>query len=113
MDTIARNTLPFTLDTLPAFPVSSPAESQVDAIYRYLRDLADARLISPVERLLLPGITELAAVFRCTNLALYDALKALQSNGYEYQFTSAAGPLLLWRKPEPNASSQFNLRRTP
>jgi hypothetical protein len=68
-------------------------------IASYLEQLAQERLSPLVGPLELPSMSELSSFFDCSFLKVYDAFRLLRERGYDYQFSSVDGTMLVWRQP--------------
>lgn len=100
---ISRATL-INLEHFPAYHVPVGECSQVENITGYLIKLVNEPLVTHGGYLELPSISNLSVFFRCSFLEVYDAFKALRKQGYDYQFSSLDGAMLVWisgpAKPE-------------
>lgn len=82
------------LEHFPAYEVPVSKRGLATHIARYLKGLlADSRQAKQVE---LPSFSVLSKFFRCTHLEIYDAFKALRSQGYDYQFSGLDGSVIVW-----------------
>jgi hypothetical protein len=84
------------LEHLP--PYQKKTVYRDNAITSYLEALAHMKLDRHTHYLELPSMSRLSVFFSCSFIEVYDAFRALQEKGYEYQFSSVDGTMLVWRR---------------
>jgi hypothetical protein len=84
------------LEHLP--PFQKNAAGQATAIASYLEALTRSRLDRNTHYLELPSVNRLSGFFGCSFLGVYDAFRALREKGFDYQFSSVDGAMLVWRQ---------------
>lgn len=85
------------LDQFPMYQVPSSKSDLTTSITKYLRTLLNSKLTKGENNLELPSFSLLAVFFKCSCLEIYDAFKALRSQGYDYHFSSLDAGVLVWR----------------
>ncbi len=89
-----------TLINLEDFPSYKPPAGQSKLIPHtadYLKLLVDTKLSNGNRSVELPSLSLLADFFNCSHLAIYDIFRALQLQGYDYQFSSLDRAVLVWK----------------
>jgi|GEM_PF-6843442 len=87
------------LEQLPAFVISN-TNSRAKGVFLYLEKLVTRELRQPKESLILPSLAQFSTYLQCEPLEIYDALRALRQQGYDYQFAKFDQPLLIWQKAD-------------
>jgi len=107
MSSPAPQSKSLSLEQLPAFVIPNLDEkSRAKGVFHYLEKLITRELRQPHASLLLPSLAQFSSYLQCEPLEIYDALRALRQQGYEYQFAKFEQPLLIWQKIDPIQEKQ-------
>lgn len=85
------------LEHFPAYEMPDSKKGLVAHIAKYLTMMLTGLSARDGQYIELPSLSMLSKFFRCTHLEIYDAFKAIRSQGYDYQFSSLDGALLVGR----------------
>jgi hypothetical protein len=85
------------LEHFPAYEVPTIKKNLVPNIAKYLKGLLSDKLYRDGRYIELPSFSMLCKFFRCRHLEIYDAFKILRTQGYDYQFSSLDGAVMVWK----------------
>lgn len=84
------------LEHFPAYEPRGEKRGVIPQVTAYLKALVDSKLEKGAGYLELPSFSTLAEFFKCSYLEIYDIFRTLRNQGYDYQFSSLDGTVLVW-----------------
>jgi hypothetical protein len=90
-----------TIIRLEHFPAYFPNEDKLnrsETIAQFLRNVIVERLPRKASLLHLPSLSQLAFFFRCSHLEIYDSLRTLRTQGFDFTLAGIDTPVELWRQ---------------
>ena len=93
---VSRATI-INLEHFPVYRKPKGAKDGVSHITKFLKKLLSSASYQYCASIELPALGTLARFFHCTYLEIYDALKALRSQGYDFQFSNLEEHVIVWK----------------
>jgi hypothetical protein len=95
MNQSASRAIELNPEHFPIYQLSDNA-TVVDQVSKYIKTLLDEKMNKHGGYVALPSLNRLSRFFKCSYLEVYDAIKFLRTQGYDYQFSSVDGLVQVW-----------------